>query len=618
MTAERVFVGRQAELDRWEAVLASPGGQAVVVVGQAGMGKTMLVNRMAESATNHPELKCGFVRYEVTPTDSPATTMALMIDDAFEAADVVERSMEKTERRRKQWFALIKLLPKGGELVQSLRRDSQRNTRDQFVERLRLISEGLPDNGRAVFVIDSDKYMAPGSQDDWRLVVRELPDKVKFVFAQRPEDALISSPDFMALPNVQRIPDERLAVLSDQEVEDLVTARSVDIKVPERDLREAVRRYQNHPYALSAALDLIAEGFAPEDLPPDPTPERFTETQWDRVCGRHGVDAIRLFEAYAVLEVPVPDEVVEPVSGLRPAARKALLANPYLAGLLRTEQHSRRIYHRLLADNILGQLSRDDARVYHRRAVLLYRLRLDAQERPDALSAVRLPEHVLALEGGTAFVACLIDECMAPLISLGLLDAALSLSHRALHNFVSAGTEQEAVIRSSLGLIHETRGDLDQAEGMHRKALEIDEKLGRLEGMANQYGNLGLVYRKRGELDHAEAMHRKSLEIGEKLGWLEGMASQYAGLGLIYRTRGDLDQAEEVHRKALAINEKLGRLEGLGVAYGNLGAVSEARGDPETAREYWTKAREVFAQIGMTHMVARLQKWLDGGTNGPA
>ncbi len=37
---------------------------------------------------------------------------------------------------------------------------------------------------------------------------------------------------------------------------------------------------------------------------------------------------------------------------------------------------------------------------------------------------------------------------------------------------------------------------------MLKKALAIEEKLGRQEGMASQYGNLGLVYRTR-ELDRA-------------------------------------------------------------------------------------------------------------------
>jgi len=50
------------------------------------MGKTWLINKMAEVAENYPCLKCGWVRYEVTPTDSVDSTMVLMVDNAFEAA----------------------------------------------------------------------------------------------------------------------------------------------------------------------------------------------------------------------------------------------------------------------------------------------------------------------------------------------------------------------------------------------------------------------------------------------------------------------------------------------------------------------------------------------------
>ena len=86
MDEQRIFVGRQAELERFREILEDPRGQAVVVAGQAGMGKTWLIDRMAELATQHPTLKCAWVRYEVTPTDSPDSTMALMMDNAFEAA----------------------------------------------------------------------------------------------------------------------------------------------------------------------------------------------------------------------------------------------------------------------------------------------------------------------------------------------------------------------------------------------------------------------------------------------------------------------------------------------------------------------------------------------------
>lgn len=49
MAEEKIFVGRKAELEEFKKVLAEPGGQAVLVVGQAGMGKTWLINKMAEA-----------------------------------------------------------------------------------------------------------------------------------------------------------------------------------------------------------------------------------------------------------------------------------------------------------------------------------------------------------------------------------------------------------------------------------------------------------------------------------------------------------------------------------------------------------------------------------------
>ena len=51
-----------------------------------------------------------------------------------------------------------------------------------------------------------------------------------------------------------------------------------------------------------------------------------------------------------------------------------------------------------------------------------------------------------------------------------------------------------------------TRGDVDGAEAMQRKALEIDEKLGRLKGMAIRYANLGLLMKERGDQDGARAV----------------------------------------------------------------------------------------------------------------
>ena len=235
----------------------------------------------------------------------------------------------------------------------------------------------------------------------------------------------------------------------------------------------------------------------------------------------------------------------------------------------------------------------------------------------------------------------------------GALDEAEAMYKKSLAIEEKLGRlEGMASDYGNLGVVYKKRGALDHAEEMYKKSLAINEKLGALEGMANQNGNLGNVYLARGALDHAEEMYKKSLAINEKLGSLGGMAIQYGNLGVVYMTRGELDESEAMYKKSLAINEKLGRLEGMASDYGNLGIVYQTRGaldeaeamykkaleitekiaslevtanqfcnlatlhklrgDKSQAREYWTKARDLFAQIGMPHMVKKVQGWLDG------
>jgi len=596
------FVGRHQELQRFDELLREKAGQAIVVVGPRGMGKTLLVNRMARCARNHPDLKCGAVRYEVTKTDSVDVTMSLMMDNAFAAAGLKEKAFDSTRRRSEQWRALLNVA-KIGDLFMILRRDPQRNTREQFAARLDLISERLPSNGRAIFIIDPEKYMQTDSADDWRLVVRELPEKIKFVFAQRPDDVLINNSDFMALNNVVRVPDEHLDVLDEQAVEDLIELRVGDRSVGIGELREALTRYNRHPYAVPAAMDLIADGVPLAELPADPTPERIAEAQWKQVCDKHGVEAMELLRALAILEVAVPDDVVEAVAGLKTIELQKLLASNYIAGLLREEADGRRIYHSLLAEHLLSVLTKEEGRAYHRRAVDVYRRRLTANVKPDALAATRLPEHVLATEVRQAFVDTFVKECGQSLDRLGLLDSYVGLSEKALRTVTEGGVD-EAILRGNLGVILMKRGDLDRAEEMHRAALKINEPLGRAVGAAMNYGNLGLIYQIRGELDRAEEMHRNSLGISEELGRPQGKACQYGNLGLVFSLRGDFTRAAEMQRKSLALHELLGLRDGVARNYANLGVVAHKDGDLDQAEKMHRKSLEISEELGDLQGVA--------------
>ncbi len=652
MAKSEIFVGRKKELKGFVKVLEDQRGQAIIVTGNRGMGKTWLVNRMAKLASEHPALKCGWVRYEVTPNNSPDSTMAIMMDNAFDAGQVTEGSFDGTRRGLEQWRGFFNVFNLG-DLVLSLRRDPAKDTRQQFLERLGLISERMPENGRAIFIVDPEKYMAKESDQDWAIVVKNLPEKIKFIFAQRTEDEILKGRAFKGLKNVVWIPRAELDVLATEEVDELVRIGAKEIGQEEMALRGAVERYKGHPYAIQAALGIIEKTKKIEELPQDPTEEGVAEGQWEQV-NEISEDAIKLFEAYAVLETAVPDDVVECVSKLNITTRKRLQNDKYLRGLLREEAGGRRIYHSILADYILEQMSKDENTEYHKRAVEVYRDKLkkakEEHTKPDEQAAVRLPEHVLVAEGEEAFVKTCAYETWTPLSILGLLDNAIELAKRALDIAREGSTEEAAILCTiglafksrgdlddaekmhkksleiekklgrlegmarqygNLGLIYQTRGDLDKAEEMHKKSLEIEEKLGRLEGMARQYGNLGLIYQIRGDLNKAEEMHKRAFEIDERIGRLEGMASDYGSLGLIYRKRGDLDKAEQMHKRAFELNERIGRLEGMANDYGNLGLVYEQRRDYKSAREYWEKARDLFKKMGMPNELKMVEGWIE-------
>ncbi len=599
MSEKQVFVGREEELKQFKQILENLQGQAILVIGQSGMGKTFLVNKMAEIAQNHPDLKCGCIRYEVTPTDSVDSTMERMMDNAFDAAQVTEGSFAGTERRLEQWKALLNIINLG-DLVLSLRRDPAKHTREQFLDRLNLISKKMQENGRAIFIIDPEKYMQKESDPSWAIVVEQLPEKIKFVFAQRSEDALVDSETFNQLKNVIRIPPKHLDVLDESAVDELIQLESSQIKYPISEIKKVISSYKGHPYAVGAALELLKAGTKLEELPKHNKPVDFAKAQWNKICEK-GDDAIALFEAYTILEVGVPDDIAGYVSELNSTTLKRLQNDNYLKGLLREEGEGKRIYHSILADFILGQMNELEKKKCHKGAMKIYwgKLKKAKKEKikPDELAATRLPEHVLETVGQEVFVDIFVNECFVPLHTLGALDTCISLSERAL-KMVKKNSDKEAALLGNLGIIYETRGELFKAEEAFNKVLEIGNKLSRPDIISPIYCNLGVIYKTGGELNKAEEMHKKALEINKKFGDQNGLAKNYCGLGLIYEARGELYKAEETYKKALEINKKLGNLAGIATDRGNLGNIYFKRKELDRAKEEYNKALEIAGKIG--------------------
>lgn len=82
---------------------------------------------------------------------------------------------------------------------------------------------------------------------------------------------------------------------------------------------------------------------------------------------------------------------------------------------------------------------------------------------------------------------------------------------------LSSEDEWRAMAFTNMGTVQQLQGALEEAERVFDRALEIDESIGDVKGMAANYANIGSVCRQRGNLGKAERMFNAALEIDEGL-----------------------------------------------------------------------------------------------------
>jgi len=74
-----------------------------------------------------------------------------------------------------------------------------------ILEKLSSSVEEFGDFHRRVIGVDANPTQPTDLEKDWLEIIPQLPDKVKFIFTQRPDDILVANKEFMGLANVVRI-----------------------------------------------------------------------------------------------------------------------------------------------------------------------------------------------------------------------------------------------------------------------------------------------------------------------------------------------------------------------------------------------------------------------------
>jgi len=161
-----------------------------------------------------------------------------------------------------------------------------------------------------------------------------------------------------------------------------------------------------------------------------------------------------------------------------------------------------------------------------------------------------------------------------------------------------------AAALSAMGANKLSQADYPTALDNYQKALAINERMGYLQGIGNNYNNIGLVYYSIFDYPRALEYYQKTLSINERTGNETGMGNSLGNIGNIYNELHDYPRAIDYYERALAISENTHNLRSVAGNLVNLGNVYTQFKDYKRALEYKQRALKINEQLGNQSSIA--------------
>ena len=151
---------------------------------------------------------------------------------------------------------------------------------------------------------------------------------------------------------------------------------------------------------------------------------------------------------------------------------------------------------------------------------------------------------------------------------------------------------------SSLGHVAYARGNFDQAEAHHLKAIEIYKLLKNDKKTASQWGYLGHTYFAAANYKKAINAYERAAEYDENAGEPLMAAQRYANMGHTMYARRKPEPAETLFKKAMNKYRDLGNPGGEAAQLSNLGLVKGDQGQFDKAVDYFNRAKAMYEELG--------------------
>ena len=176
---------------------------------------------------------------------------------------------------------------------------------------------------------------------------------------------------------------------------------------------------------------------------------------------------------------------------------------------------------------------------------------------------------------------------------------------RALTIFEKQGDEHaSAITYYQLGTLSQEQRNFAIAEARYKKVLEVFKKQGNEYAMALTYHELGILTQEQRNFATAKDWFKKALAIFERYGNKHVVALTYHELGILAQEQQDFATAEVWYKKALMIDERQNNEYGMASTYYQLGITAQKRQDFSAAEAWYKKALAIDEKIGNEYGVA--------------
>jgi tetratricopeptide (TPR) repeat protein len=154
-----------------------------------------------------------------------------------------------------------------------------------------------------------------------------------------------------------------------------------------------------------------------------------------------------------------------------------------------------------------------------------------------------------------------------------------------------------------LAFFYNNQGQYEKAEPLFQRALDIYEKVLGPEHpyTATAVVNLAFLYRNQGQYELAEPLYQRALAIRERVLGPEhpDTANSLNNLAVLYRSQGKYELAEPLYQRALAISEKILDPDDptIAIRLNNLAVLYQAQGKYELAEPLYLRALAIYEKV---------------------